>query len=399
MKSKWRESLLQPISLIVKGLQVLENRLFALGIVLFWAMPVFSQIDLSRIGWKRAEPEVILTIFSIFFSGLFFLLVLHVRTRSKIKKDALEASLQQFDQMVYDANLTNLEQQRLRSLLEYANVKDLHVIFQSITLYEKCIHSYIKEFTKLSPSQQSIDYEDEILGSVRKKLGYNYLPYEHPLISTRNLGIGQSVSVVNSDNKSVLIQNAVLVKNQEFSFTIQYNTEKEDVVHIASGSPVNIVFTRHSDGAYSVLTEVKNCSSGSIELAHSMSLKRNQLRQHIRIEVNFPLKFRLVKSLNESLKPLYNKICEGRISDISGGGISFLFDKALNPGDKVMLTIPIPDGTITGVSARILRISLVEGKTSVQYKHHAQFMAIDTRDREKIIRFVFEKQRLINQMR
>ncbi len=399
MKHRWVTAVLRRTGFVARVIERPLSLIVALCVVFLWAGPAFPQVDLTRIGWRRADPGVIITIVTVFTSGLLFLLVLHVKASAKIKKDSLEASVQLFDTMVYNANITDLEQQRLRSLLEYENVKALQIVFQSISLFERCIHSYIREFRKRSPSQEILQYEDELLGSIRKKLGYNYLPYEHPLVSTRNIGIGQLVSVVNSDNRSVLIQKAVLVKNQEFSFTVQYNTEKEDVVHIAAGSPVNIVFTRHSDGTYAVSARVLSCGSGNFVLEHSMDLKRNQLRNHIRVEVNFSLKFRLIKTVNEDLKPLCNKISQGRITDISGGGISFLFERALNPGDIVLLTIPLPEGSVSGVSAKILRVSLVEGKTSVRYKHHAQFVPIDTRDREKIVHFVFEKQRLINQMR
>ncbi|KMQ51624.1 hypothetical protein CHISP_1381 [Chitinispirillum alkaliphilum] len=370
----------------------------ALALVVLFSS-AFSQDFISQIGWRKAEPGVIITIFLVMASGIGFLSFVYVRTRVKLEKSAREASAYLFEQLIHNADLTRLEQQRLRTLLLYENIKDPQIIFQSISLYERCLDAYVQNFLSVSPSSESVEHEEQVLGNLRKKMGYNFLAYEHPMVSTRNLSIGQKVSIVSADNKSVLIQNATVVKNRELSFVLQYNAEKEEVVNLLPGTQVNIVFTRYNDGAYGVNVKVKKLESGTIELMHTLKLKRNQLRQHIRVEASMSLKFRLIKTMNQEFKPLRNKVLNGKTVDISGGGLSFLYEKSFTPGDMVLVTIPFPDGVLSGITLKILRVSLVEGKTSVQYRHHGQFVAIESKYRERIIHYAFEKQRQINQMR
>jgi c-di-GMP-binding flagellar brake protein YcgR len=56
-------------------------------------------------------------------------------------------------------------------------------------------------------------------------------------------------------------------------------------------------------------------------------------------------------------------------------------------------------GKFSAVPGKVLRVSLQEGKLTTWYRHHIQFTNIESQHRDRIIKYIFEKQRQINQMR
>ncbi len=85
------------------------------------------------------------------------------------------------------------------------------------------------------------------------------------------------------------------------------------------------------------------------------------------------------------------------IVDISGGGVRFVSDYAYEPDSlvycKYNLSIDGENKEYTLV-AKVLRVKELDGKPGM-YEHRAQYINIDTVEREEIIRFIFEEERKI----
>jgi c-di-GMP-binding flagellar brake protein YcgR len=191
----------------------------------------------------------------------------------------------------------------------------------------------------------------------------------------------------------------MMVLNREFYFRIQYDSEKEETVRFFSGQTVRLAFARRSDGMYGIAVKIFRVKGSTIDFYHTMEMKRNQLRQFVRVDVNLPLKFRIIKTENEESKKQIGKLNEGKIVDISGGGLSFLFSRPLVPGDIVSFKFQLTTAHFSEIDAKILRVSIQESKTATCYKHHVQFINIEQKLREKIVKYIFEKQRQLCQWR
>ena len=371
------------------------------AIVLVCFISAFSKTLIEQIGWKGADTGIIFGLTLAMVSGFGVLIGFHIKTRTKVQTDQRELEDELFQEYVQKSELNSNEETRLKELLLNANTTHSHVIFQSAALFEKCIDQEIQILFQKDLSQDELDDEEVVLGSLRKKLGYNYLPLEHPLISTRNLEIGPKLSVFSQNNHLLLIQNARVVQNREFYFRIQFDPEKEDMVRLQQGETVKLGFARQNDGVYGILVTIyRNNNASTIDFFHSMDLRRNQLRQYVRVDIGLPLKFRVIKTESEDTRNAFaGKLLETRMADISGGGLSFIYNKPLVPGDIVSLNFQLSTSPFAGISGKILRVSLQEGKSDTFYRHHVQFVNFEQRNREKIIRYVFEKQRQINQWR
>lgn len=367
------------------------------GLIFTWIFSASASSLIQQIGWKKAEPAIITGFLIVILSGVWLLVFLHMKRCKRQKNDETELSRKLFVEYITKSELNREEENRLNELLKYTNTSNPHVIFQSASLYEQCLDQAVQKF--LSGSGEDLDDEEKVLSSLRKKMGYSYLPLEHPLHSTRNIETGQKLSVFPEKDKKVLIRRAVMVLNKEFFFRIQYDPEKEETVRFFPGQTVRLAFARRSDGVYGIAVKIIRIKGSTVDFYHTMELKRNQLRQFVRVDVNLPLKFRIIKTENEESKKQAWKFNEGKIVDISGGGLSFLFSRPLVPGDIVSFKFQLTTAHFSGIDAKILRVSIQESKTATYYKHHVQFINIEQKLREKIVKYIFEKQRQMCQWR
>jgi len=367
------------------------------GLIFTWIFSASASSLIQQIGWKKAEPAIITGFLIVILSGVWLLVFLHVKRCKRQQKDETELSRKLFVEYIAKSELNTEEENRLNELLKYANTPNHHVIFQSASLYEQCLDPVVHKF--LNGSGEDFDDEEKVLSSLRKKMGFSYLPLEHPLISTRNIETGQKLSVFPEKDKKVLIRRAVMALNRELFFRIQYDPEKEETVRFFQGQTVRLAFARRSDGVYGITVKIFRVKGSTVDFYHTMEMKRNQLRQFVRVDVHLPLKFRIIKTENEESKKQTGKPNEGKIVDISGGGLSFLFSRPLVPGDIVSFKFQLTTAHFSGIDAKILRVSIQESKTVTCYKHHVQFINIEQKLRDKIVKYIFEKQRQLCQWR
>jgi c-di-GMP-binding flagellar brake protein YcgR len=358
-----------------------------------------AQSLFDQIGWRGADISIITGLVLTVISGVGIMILMHLQAKFRRQNEINRRAYQIFQKNLENAELNEAETAKIKELLQYANVSHPHVIFQSASIFERCIDAEVSSLLQQNVSMDVIEEQEEILGMIRKKLGYGFLPYEHPLISTRNLEVGQKVSVINRRSKATLINNARVVQNKEFYFRIQYDPEKEESLGILEGQSVMLALARQSDGVYGVQVVICGKDQSTVDFRHTLELTRNQLRQYARVDINIPAKLRLIRSARDESSVGIGGLIEGRMVDISGGGGCIVVEKSLIPGDIVSLCFKVADNVFSGIGARILRVSLQEIHDTTFYRHSLQFVDIETPVREKIIRFVFEKQRQLNQWR
>jgi c-di-GMP-binding flagellar brake protein YcgR len=355
---------------------------------------------LNQIGWQGATLQVVIIFLLIILITITILAFIYLRKRSVQLEDSREVAEKLFEQACERLGITATEKSKLRQLLRHEPSAQPQVIFQSISVFEKCVAQEIRRIQSQRPSEALEKEENDLLSNIRRKAGFLHIPLEHPLASTRNISLGQTGSVFGQNHRIPIIQKAVVVEKNEFSFTLQYDSEKEDVFQILPGAGLKFAFTRQNDGLYGVQVNVLNAKSGEIQVAHTTDIRRNQLRQFVRIELSLPVRFRLLKTGDpEKSEIRRGEIVDAKMSDISGGGLSFLCESALKAGDLVSVSFALPNTPFNGIPCKILRVSLQEGKTKTFYKHHGQFVDLEQRKRDSIVKYVFEKQRQLNQWR
>jgi len=382
----------------------LSLRRSALFCVLF-AVSAFAQNQnlLSKIGWEKADSGTIAIVVTIFAAGLGLLSFFYVNITRKTVKENNEISFTLFNAACHSAGLVDYEKAALGKLLPY--MQDLtrpHLIFESSAIFERCMDAYVNRQIAAGINAEQAKLDDDALLSVRKKLGYNIILAEQPLFSTRNLSIGQKVSVLAPGQKVALSQDSMVVQVSEFHFTVRVGGQHADSFSYDDGSRLVIAFSRQGDAVYSIGAKIKesNSETGEIKFFHTLDFSRNQNRRYVRLDINLPVKFRIVEKADKKEKPTA-AMFTARIAEMSGGGLSFYADTPLEQNDMILIGLALPDGdkALGGIKGQVLRVVRVESRTAVNFRHHIQFVSIEPQQREQIVKFVFAKHRQMLQMR
>lgn len=370
-------------------------------LLLILAIDVSANSVLDQIGWHGPAMSVIITLIVIAVLALAGLIVYYFYSKIKVAKQSKEFLVQRFNETAVRLELTPKERTMAFRLASYEKVKEPQVIFQSASLFEKCVENEISKVKKSNPNDDDISITNDLISGIRKKAGFHILPLEQPLGSSRNIAIGQVGAIFGSDHRKPLIEKAHVSDSNEFTFTLKYDVDAEDMCYISPGDSVKFAFSRQADSVYGFTLKVTSCdSAGTIVVEHTAEMKRNQLRQYVRIEASLPMKFRLLQTRNPELSEIKKgAITQVKMSDVSGGGLSFICEKSLKAGDLISVAFTLPNIQLAGLAGKVLRISIQEGKTKTFYKHHIKFVKIEPRQRDGIVKYVFDKQRQMTQWR
>lgn len=131
-------------------------------------------------------------------------------------------------------------------------------------------------------------------------------------------------------------------------------------------------------------------------------LKKFQRREYYRLDCavdmySRPLERDEISAVvrNEDFRPRGLPLKKGVAVDISGGGIRFVGNYNYEQGDLIYCRYNLGSGEkpkMYTLVAKILFISEVEDKPDVR-EYRAQYINMDTTEREEIIRFIFEEER------
>jgi len=352
-----------------------------------------SSID--NLNFPKVTPLSIF-LFSALIVGIAVSVVVYeLRRRRKEQHEKETISETNFNLRSQAIGLDDHEKSFLRKMATLSGANELAHIHGSITLFEEAVDKEIRLLTGSPDPSRKTELEDLIL-SLRKKMGFVYLDPELPLPSTRNISIGQPIMVFGREKSTAIISSARVVNNRELFFTIQYDPKTESAISLRRGDPIRIVFARQGDALYDVEVPVASFERpGWIDLYHTLVLRRQQLRRDVRVDASFPLKFRLLQARKPEEKDrLGSLLHSGRILDISGGGISFINDQEIKPESLLSLNFNLPQTTVTGVQAKLLRVSPIYTADDTKYRMHMQYIDLEPAQKEKIVKFVFEKLRL-----
>jgi c-di-GMP-binding flagellar brake protein YcgR len=223
--------------------------------------------------------------------------------------------------------------------------------------------------------------------SIRRKLGFIERPRVVGIRSTHNLAEGQHISIAISDGaeRRSIESTVVLVDELEFAVEIPANLLKHPA--FKTGKLIDLEFYILGDAMYSAHARVTEVSPPNrLRLSHAPDIKRQQKREAVRGRVNGVIYFAQRTGDN-----IYGPEQEGRLIDISAGGLSLAADRLHEPGIEFRMKFTLGkdrEFTIHGVVRRSQRIKLSDGQTIL--KNHVQFTDLKAQDEDAIVRHIFQ---------
>lgn len=208
-------------------------------------------------------------------------------------------------------------------------------------------------------------------------------------------------------------------KRQYVSQLLEFDEEDEDIVYIAmpiyEGRLIPLEVGRRFElyfyakkGIFACNSEVANrFKSGNVyilEMRILSDLKKHQRRQFYRLEINMPIQYKIFNTDDEKYFRVTGKISDemmqreyvsGTTIDISGGGSRFVSPDRLADNDKMIVSVNV--GTDNGsiefnAIAKVITSLPVKGRNDI-YENRIEFVQVKDSDREKLIKFIFWKER------
>ena len=178
------------------------------------------------------------------------------------------------------------------------------------------------------------------------------------------------------------------------------------VIPLEIDDDYNLCFFTNS-GLYQCTAQIKKRYTENrmyvMDVIFLTPLKKFQRRKFYRLDCLFPIRYRIVpkeqfekkneaEQDNEKDEILWK---EGTISDLSGGGIRFHGNVECKKEDLVEIVLPLSlQSGIVPLSLYMKVVSCVHGEGSrVAYETRGEFLNINEKERETVIKYVFEEQR------
>ncbi|MBN2035307.1 MAG: PilZ domain-containing protein [Chitinispirillaceae bacterium] len=346
----------------------------------------------SDLSLPKAETgeAIVLILLCIALAASFFLFELvRVKQQDYVEKNVLE---ERFNENSRRFSINGEERRLLRLIAQETGITDINELFSSLPAYEKGVDHIVASALATDRDEAELLALEDLLQSLRKKMHYGILEQGQPLISTRNLSPGQNVWMLGP--RKTIQGEALVSLVRELFFSVKL-TSAEKGRMLAFESPVRMAFTRKADGIYGIEVPLVSFdpSSETVKCRHTLSFKRNQLRQDVRVETDLAVSIKCIaseKGRPDDTMPFMVKLC-----DISGGGCAFISQRQLGVGDTVLVTSSSPKLTIAGVQAKVLAVSRHKG--AQHFLYHTRFINIEFEKKEKIVKYVFTRLREFSQ--
>jgi len=246
--------------------------------------------------------------------------------------------------------------------------------------YDRALDAWIA-----SRSRKVLQAEWEHLTAIRRRLGFKGLGAETSLSHTRQIADAQDVRLGSEDGH--FATSGKVVANLENMLVVG----TPEPLTVALGMRLRIAFSRQGDGEYKAVLPVLQIDreANQIHLEHTDQLTRQQLRMWVRVPVLILGRMRRV--IGPDGVPHPQQSFDVTLLDLSGGGAMVTSTEPVEVESRGLLDFQLGDTRLEGVRFVMLRT----GRNSRNGGHvcHLCFESIDVQTQERIMRYVFERQR------
>jgi hypothetical protein len=356
-------------------------------------------------GFGKISP-LGLALFGLFVVSLMALfVVMEILRTDNRQREKVDIGWQYFAEMAAQKRLTPAENEVLKRIVEAGELGSADMVFESSFIYEDSLETFLKaNAARLAKD----DHFCALLRGLRLKLGYAHLPSEIPIGSTRQLEEGMSVTLVDGEGQPCKGRVSEITERH---WAVALDGDLPPTV--AAGAAVDASLIRPGDGEYAARLPIAGTRMGGryVFLPHTRALERKQMRNWVRIDVNIPCRVTVMSKppfptaqrpiaatedgdAPDHPGPPVGMVLEGRLLDLSGGGACARFSSPIPAGHVLSLNFDLPGTSLRGVQSAVMRMIAVSRAGREDFEHNLKFTAMETASQEKIVRYVFEKQRL-----
>lgn len=346
---------------------------------LFSANPDFTLFQrVMRIN--EASPTAVVGLGIAILVLLLVVVTLELWRQRRELKDRINQQWRIFEGLAGSRGLDASDIAFLKDL--HAGMESLHspdVLIRIPAVYDRALEAWIGDRV-LAPEQWIK------LARIRRQLGFKGLTGETSLSHTRQMTDGQIIRLAPESGDAWIT--ARVVNNNEDCIEVM----PDEPLKWVAGSEIRLAFSRQGDGEYKAQVRLirKDGESPALVLGHSAKLSRQQLRMWVRVPVF--LEARMRDMTDAEGNPLEPAVFAVHLLDLSGGGTMASAPVELPVESRGLLDFKLGETMVEGVRFILLR----NGKPAKDGGHtcHLCWDGIEISAQERIMRFVFERQRL-----
>lgn len=165
-------------------------------------------------------------------------------------------------------------------------------------------------------------------------------------------------------------------------------------VHI--GAHINIFFIYKED-LYKFSAKVLGRRAGDnialLKIEVKSEFERIQRRQFFRFEYSVPFKYRVFDLSDDKLNAAPSAFRNTITRDLGGGGLCFLAEEEIDMNGIVEGELDLGGNEKVKFIGRVIRVKKRDLETRFKYEIGIEFYEIENRNREAIIKYIFQEQR------
>lgn len=327
------------------------------------------------------EPLQLVWIAGIVFAvfGLLVLLEVH---RINFRREHEEMfGTDAFDEKVKAFEFTDKERRTLEKMVRASSFENKDAIINSSGLFEAAVTNFYDFRDVFTIRDETV----EAVESVRNKMNFTASNPLTQVVSTRQFNVGNRIDLFLDNGRA--FKHSEIISRTEKVWAISYDGSCGPESSFV-GKEILVRWTRPDDAVYSTKLIVHSCLPGQLLLPHSSSLEKKQLRRWVRELVSFPVQASFPDG----------STCEGRLFDLSAGGIMIGLPADCGAGLHLRIHFELPSFGEEDVEIEILRNL---GRKNRDYPDYfcltASFAGAFGWTQERVLQYIFEVNKNKNQ--
>ncbi|MEW6750712.1 MAG: PilZ domain-containing protein [Candidatus Latescibacterota bacterium] len=331
---------------------------------------------------RSAELTTTMIAASVVFAlGLLVLAGLYWLRRRRQARQAADAFRER-------AALRGLDGREAGFLLDVARrgrVRNPELLLTSVYLFDRHLGPRASQLAARDPRNPDL----RGIARIRAVLGFDEVPADQALRSTRELAVGQTL-VTDGEADPETGTPLVVVERDEASITVAplLHGDPGAVLGLEPGSQIALRFWREGDTEYHFETRVADLDreAGTVILEHVDRLTRLQQRDAYRLPLRFPILLQeWVATTDPGPEPQEDEVLDasapgpaatqepatlaGEVVNVSAGGLCLQTREPVPPSGRLLVDPhfegPVP---LAGIACDVVHVAQADGETTVQLR-------------------------------
>jgi len=345
-------------------------------------------------GGSAASNSVIITIMVVVLVGAAIAgIVIYVRNRIQATQRARERAQHRLKNVIEELGISPDDMSLISALTSDKDVMAQVAALESRAAFEGAVRAF-RDKRPDDPALRRVN-------ALRQRLGFGFNNVRNPMNDTRLLPTGVKMQCRIGLPKRTVSFLTVLLGTSETQMSVRPPKSKGKPVDLTRFPTLTFRVSRENDAEYEFTCKVLGQSKSGVQavgVAHTNEIRRLLFRNAVRVPVDFPAQFYVVRQdaiedkARAALRPQDSQyVLTAQMRDLSiGGGLALVADPSQAPdtGDMVIFRLPEAQVQTDLVAQVVRRVDRTDGQAQL----HLQFAGIKELDRLKLNRFVLDQQ-------